>query len=173
MLNCNNLNCTFIYYFAEYRLTKKLFTTIPRLSTEWFISFDLTIFSTQDYFINLIRFTIGGNNNQHGDRIPAVFQNPGSRKLHFTSSIGDRRNYVFNSEELSFNVKHHIEIDQTYYGNSIYRFNVEINGQNVLSTINSKARQFYNVQIWASDPWYHILANDSPVISNLTFVNFL
>ena len=173
MLNCNHLISSFVYYFTEYRLTKKLLTTIPRLSTEWFISFDLIMFATQNYFINLIHFTIGENNNQYGDRIPAVFQSPESRKLHFTSSIGDNRNYIFNSEELSLNVKHHIEIDQTYYGNNIYRFNVNINGQNVLSTINSKARQFYNVQVWASDPWYMVLANNSPIISNLTFVNFL
>ena len=154
-------------------MTQKLLTTIPRLSTEWFISFDFTIFATQRFFINLIHFTLGENNNQYGNRIPAVFQSPRSSKLYISSSIDDNRNSFFNTEELSLNVKHHIEIDQTYYGNSTYRFNVNINGKHVRSKTNLKARQFYNVQVWVSDPWHRILVDNKPIISNLTFVNFL
>ena len=147
MLNCNNFIGTFIYHFAEYRLTKKLLTTIPRLSTEWFISFDLTLFVTQSSFVNIIQCTTGRGN--HGDRTPSVFQGPGSSKLYIYSSIDDDHHYRFTTDELSLNVKHHIEIDQTYYGNNIYRFNVNINGQLVFTKVNSKPRQFYNVQVWA------------------------
>jgi len=148
-------------------------TIIPRLSTEWFVSFDVILFTTQPFYINLIHFTIGENIQKHGDRIPAVFQQPGTSRLHITTSLGSNYNFIYNTEELTSNVKHHVELDQTYYGNSVYRFNINIDGQQVLSETNSNAKQFYNVKVWASDPWYRILATNKPVISNLIFVNFL
>jgi len=153
-----------IAYFTEYELTQKLLTTIPRLSTEWFISFDLTLHVIYTTYLNLIHLS-GGD----GDRIHSLFQRPKSSKLGISTFINGAS--IVYSFDLDLNVTHHIEIDQTYYDNSVYRFNVNINGEQLLSQSNSDVKQFYNVEVWTSKKNPPPDTN-KPVISNLTFVNF-
>jgi len=148
-------------------------TTVRRLSTEWFISFDVILFTTNRFYVNLIHFTNGKDDKQHGDRVPAVFQIRGTSILHIVLSVGDNPNYSFDTEELSLNVTHHLQLDQTYYGNSVYRFNVHLDGQHILSQNSSNGRQFYNIQVWTSSPWSRTPTDNNLIISNLTFVNFL
>ena len=61
------------------------------------IKFEIEItkeFSTPTW-LNVFHMTIGGNNHQHGDRIPALFIR-NTKKLFFTMSVGDKHNYHWN-----------------------------------------------------------------------------
>jgi len=65
-------------------------TTVPRLSTELFISFDLLLFVHNTFYINLLRFTVGEDNEKHGDYTPGIFQLPRSSKLRIITSLGSK-----------------------------------------------------------------------------------
>ena len=153
-------------------MRQNLLTTIPRLSTEWSVSFDVTLSTINTGWVNLFHFTIGQDVGKHGDRTPAVFQHPHKTHLTIASSIGADYNFHVNTQELGLNIKHHVDIDQIYVGNGVYNFNVKIDGVNIASQVNTNAMQFYNVDVWANDKWYLVPAN-APVLSNLCFVNFL
>ena len=161
----------------EIAITKNnLLATIPRMSTEWSISFQFRQTSLSPVWTNIIRFasanTTYGSPITIGKRIPAVFININSRKLHFTHAVNGMANYIVNGEatDNKLNDNHHIEIHQRYVSRGDYRYFIKINGTEIHSTINSDARQFYNVNVYASDPWYE---NVNGFISNFDFTNFL
>ena len=115
---------------------------------------------------------MGENANKHGDRTPAVFQPPHKTSLVIISSIGDKHNFQIPTQELSLNMTHHVDVDQSYFGNGVYKVNVYLNGTKIASHVNENAQQFYNIQVWASNMWREVPSNP-PILSNLSFVNFL
>ena len=160
------------FCFAEYIVKQNLLTTIPRLSTEWSVSFDVTLSAINADWVNLFHFTIGENAKKHGDRTPAVFQPPHKTSLVIALSIGFNNNYQIPTQDLGLNMKHHVEIDQIYVANGVYNLNIKVNGTKVASKINEKAQQFYNAEVWASNRW-KVVPSNPPILSNLGFVNFL
>ena len=142
------------------------------MSTEWSVSFDWSTTSLPSAgWMSIVHFTIGEDNGKYGDRTPAVFfYVDGDTKLfHFASAVNGQ-GYTFD-ETTSFrlNHKYHIEIHQRYISQGNYRYFVKIDGVEVKSVVNSDARQFYEVKVYAGDPWF------APIgyISNLHFTNFL
>ena len=149
--------------------------TIPRMSTEWSISFQFRQTSLSPHWTNIIRFIVSGMIEDQrapfeiGERIPAVFTNPNSKALYFTSSVNGNADYVIEST-INLNENYYIEIHQRYVSRGDYRYFIKVNGTEIHSVINSNAQQFYNVNVYASDPWY-VKANG--FISNFQFTNFL
>lgn len=149
--------------------------TIPRLSTEWSISFQYRQTSQYNGWVNLIHFAVSDSVDSiddpivSGDRVPAVFIENGAT-LHITNEVNGNPNYYPRSgTQINLNEKYFIEIHQRYVSRGNYRYFIKINGVKTHSVINSAAKQYYNVHVYASDPWY--TANG--FISNFQFTNFL
>ena len=113
----------------EIAITKNnLLATIPRMSTEWSISFQFRQTSLSPVWTNIIRFasanTTYGSPITIGKRIPAVFININSRKLHFTHAVNGMANYIVNGEatDNKLNDNLYIEIHQRYVSRGDYRF---------------------------------------------------
>ena len=157
----------------ETKLAKgRLLTTIPRLSTEWIVSFDykMTELPSSDW-LNIIHLTIGNDETRHGDRTPAVFINYGLKKISFHSSVNTESHYGYGYNlDFQLNRKYAFEIHQRYISGGEYRFFVKIDGVQVHSVVNRMATQFYNVKIYASDPWWE---TGNGWISNLKLTNVL
>ena len=72
---------------------------------------------------------------------------------------------------LSLEVEYHVHIRQRYTGDGVYIVSLAIDGEEVMnSVLNSKAEQFYDVEVYVSDPWY--AACDGSV-SDVKLTNFL
>ena len=151
----------------------RLLFTIPWLSTEWILSFDFIMTKTtwtDCDWANLLHLTITGNRDDYGGRIPAIYIECSTRKLFVFSSISGNGNFIHEIKQINPNVLYHIEIHQRYTSGGNYRFFVRIDGVETIPVINTDARQFYNVKVYASDPFY--IPVDC-VISNLHHTNFL
>ena len=164
-----------IIYLEQPLVRDRLLTIIPRLSTEWIVSFTIrmTTLSTSDEFCNLIHLTQNGDNDNYGDRNPTVFLQgtPSVLKTNFVSSVdGNKNHYYLSSQIPKINEMTHFEIHQRYVSGGKYRYFIKMNGQEIYSTINDDARQFYNVKVYAGNPWYVACPG---FIKNLSVTNFL
>ena len=127
---------------------------------------------TEDY-TTFVHFTISDDYGKHGDRIPLVHLRRASGKiiLMVCSSLNDEANHVFNwGELLTIGHTYSLEISQRYMKGGDYHFSVLVNGTEVYSKVNGKARQFYDVKFYLSSPWYE--ASDVEIY-NLKHTNFL
>ena len=156
-------------------MKNNLLTIVPRLSTEWSVSFEFRHTSLTPVWTNIIQFTTSDDSNsringtEFGDRTPAVFVKPGSTIFYFASAVNGKNDY--NVERLfKPNEKSHIEIHQRYVSRGDYRYFIKVDGIEVHSVINTDARQFYNVKVYASNPWYD---EANGFISNFQLTNFL
>lgn len=144
------------------------------MSTEWSISFQYRQTSLVNDWTNVIRFvasnTSSGSQITKGKRIPAVFINVNSDTLHFTNAVNGNVNYIVNNPKTKLNEKHHVEIHQRYVSRGDYCYFIKINNTEIHSVIKKDAQQFYNVNVFASGPWYK---NAAGFISNFEFTNFL
>ena len=146
----------FILTILEDELVKnRLLTTISRLSTEWIVSLTLrlTSLASESSLCNIIHLSIGGNTGRHGTRTPAFYLNPTKDELHFASSIDNSYSrFTRLTNSLALNVSTRIEVHQRYTNGGNYRYFIKINGEEVY-IINTNAQQFYNVKVYASNPW--------------------
>ena len=152
-----------------------LLAIIPWMSPEWIVSLTLRLINQLpgDSVCNIIHFTNGGNFGQLGNRIPAVFLTRDSDiPLIFYVNEVNGNNHWFGSKKfpISINVETHIELHQQYISNGNYRYFVKVNGEEILSILNAEAHQYYNVNVYASDPW-HVQCQG--YIKNLKLTNFL
>ena len=123
------------------------------MSTEWSVSFEYRITGVVSSWGSIVHLTIGSNIVQMGQRTTAVFTLPNSQKLIFNTTLHDETNYICRSvENLELNRVYKIEVHQRYISNGNYRYFIKIDREEIHSTINSKARQFYNVKVYASNP---------------------
>ena len=130
-----------------------MLTVIPRLSTEWIVSLTLrmTTLATSSRFCSVIQLTQGGVFQQHCDRTPAVILYPPRDRFYIASSINDNPDHcIASAKGLTVNVYTNIEIHQRYVSGGRYRYFIKINGEEIASIINTKARQFYDVKVYAS-----------------------
>ena len=101
-------------------------------------------------WLNVFHMTIGGNMGKHGDRIPALFVNK-AKFFHFTMSIGDKKNYVWNFN-YQLNKAYSVEIMQKLVAGK-YMYCIQIDGQSHCKE-NTTPRSFDSVQLYLSDPWH-------------------
>ena len=149
-----------------------LLAIIPRMSTEWSISFQFRQKTISPVWTSIIHFSNTTYPLTIGYRIPAVFIRFNSTKLVVTHAVNGNPNYIAHHvlPEYNMNEDHHVEIHQRYVSRGDYRYFVKINGTEIHSVINSDAHQFYNVNVYASAPF---TKNVNGFISNFQFTNFL
>jgi len=138
---------------------------IPEWGPAWRISFELNIasyFNDGQLFGNVFHFTSTGNDCcDIGDRIPALFTGKDER-LYYMTNIGDNGNYVTysNTNAIKTNTWYSYDIEQYFvsnqlintlkvmeYGTGTLIWNLELQ--------NNNPQMFYNVQVYAGDPFYN------------------
>ena len=140
---------------------------IPLMGRVWKLSFDLTLYGKIDKWGSIVHFTIGANYGKYGDRIPAIWTNPGDTRLHIASAVSGNINYYINTENMPLNKKIRVEVEQTY-ADKKYMYIITIDGKQIHSVENKDARQFENVKVYIANPW------DEPAnafIDNFKFEN--
>ena len=109
-----------------------------------------------------------------GQKIPVlfVFQETGAlTKQRIDYDINSGRIYIDITEPPTLGKWYHFEFHQRYVGGGNYRFYVKKNGEEVKSIINTSAQQFYNVKVYASNPYEQDVCPAH--MKNLKFTNFL
>lgn len=133
------------------------FHAVVSLPLDYTVSFTITPgWQTQPDWASIVHFTATGNNCcAYGDRAPAVWFHPDSRKLHIVDGHPDDGNANCNpSDELPPNVPTTVTID---IGAGFYEVSVSQNGQTprqVCEGLRQNRRSFSHVHVWAADPFY-------------------
>ena len=122
---------------------------------------------------NVIHMTHNTNHDSYGDRIGVLFMKgtPLLKETLFRAGVNGVINFVFEPTPMpNINEPVHYEMHQRYVSEGNYRYFIKINGEEVLTILNTDARQFYNVKVYASDPWYRACPG---TIKNFKLTNFL
>ena len=123
---------------------------------EFTIEFDITVTKVPAIRRNIFHFTIGGNDAQYGDCIPAIFLKAKDRKIEIVSAVNGNQNHTL-SVDYNRKQKHHVVIKQ-FKEEQRHIYEVAIDGKTVHRIPNEQARNFSNVKLYASDPWNKSLA---------------
>ena len=134
----------------------RLLTTLPKLTKEWRVSFDVNPTSFSRRMASVLHMTIGGkgsgSGSRVGDRIPAIWFHKTKGTLVSTALNG----------KVSYNMKGalplpgewtRIEVSQTLVV-SKYMFNITIGGEQVFTKQNTKPVELSDVKVYAGSPWY-------------------
>jgi len=141
---------------------------IPKWHKNWRVSFQVKPSNGIFYqYTNIIHFSVGGDYSVYGDRVPSVFFIGGTHRLHISSAINGRSNYYWRtSQSIQKGVFTHVLIRQRKNKQGQYVYSISLNGKQVFSIINTDPREFTNVKVWASNPWY---ASSGAVLKGLEY----
>ena len=147
----------FCFYIEEAIEQNRLLAVIQRLSTEWIVSLTVRFENLNPDgtgHCNIIQLTRENSLSQYGDRTPVIFLKPNRDEFYIASAINGNKNLILWTDKgLALNVSTRIEVHQRYTSGGNYRYFIKINGEEVYSIINTNAQQFYNVKVYASNPW--------------------
>ncbi|XP_065652529.1 uncharacterized protein LOC136079840 [Hydra vulgaris] len=129
--------------------------TMSVLEKAYSVSFKLKPYSYSKGWENVLHVTKGQNYGECGDRNPAVFfHKDGSGQLVFFSAINGNINSEFETKyPLPLNVWSSIKIEQTLKDRA-YVYAIYVNGSIQYEIENKDPRQFKDVKVYISDPWY-------------------
>lgn len=153
----------------ETQLTKgSLLTTLPSLSKEYYLSFELLVSKhTSAEFRSLLHLTIDGNFGKYGSRIPGIWLFK-DNTIHIASAINGDQNYLsYTREPLKAGKWYLLEIEQVLKERK-YLYQVRLNGASVHTVENKSPKDFKNVKVYTADPWYDPLNGK---IKNLMIAN--
>ncbi|XP_065653497.1 coadhesin-like isoform X2 [Hydra vulgaris] len=164
MLNCSGnsvkiRSCTSLYkeFFLIQNKTSllknNLVTTLMKHTKEYTVSFKIKPTSFLNQWANVIRLTINNDNDKYGDRNPAVFFRKNGTGLHICSAVSGIVNYVKNTDQLVLDNWTSVKIAQEFVGKN-YIYSIELNGRTILNIKNNDTRDFSNVKVYVSDPWF-------------------
>jgi len=119
-------------------------------------------------FYNVFHMTIGGNEEQYGDRIPAVWVNE-AKFIHISSGVSNETNFFYD-HNYTLNQWYHIEILQKENSNREIIYSIEIDGLTVIQVFNTRPQRFEKVFLYTSDPFYPSFAPFGK-LKNLNIVN--
>ena len=155
-------------YFSELQVSKgKLLETLPKWGRLYTVEADITVKKIPTTtWTNIFHFTIKDNHVKLGDRIPAVWINKAGY-FHISSAVNGNRNFV---KDFNFDVgeKYHMKIQQFQRDNKII-YEVLINGKPIHSGENTDPKDFENVKVYVSDPWYNPFSSEYGVLENFKY----
>ena len=143
------------------------------MSTEFIVSTEFIIHSLPiGDTANLFHF-LGQDIGGVGGNIPKIFIHPSPQRALqvFTAINGTLHGTRVELGTQALDHYHKIKVEQRYWKDGLYRFTVHLNGQELHSTINVDAKQFYDIKCYVSSPGSPTLANAT--IRHLSLTNFL
>ena len=127
--------------------------TIALLPKEFEISLDFKLLEWK-LVTSIIRFTEKNRNDgAWGARIPAIFGDGKFKKLVFSSSVNNNPVWYQYSQGITKNEWHTFKITQTLE-NGLYQLRVYQDETLLVTTSNSNAQEYKNVQVWMGDNIY-------------------
>ena len=152
-----------------------LFGILATLSKEYSVSFDVkpTAYarSVSQVYHSVLHVTQGEDYGIYGERTPGVWilQYPSKTKNPITicSPISGDHNSCFNTQAFPTNEWIRVKIEQNKVGGD-YFYTIRINGKEVYKVKNNHVQVFYDLKVYAGDPWYQV---QEGVIRNLIIVN--
>jgi len=105
---------------------------------------------------SILHVTKGGNRASLGDRIPAIWFIPRSKRLHICASIGSKKNHCVNGKaDLPTNKFTNIRISQVFRPDKNgYWYIIHVNRKLVHQIRNTKPLTLGNVKVFMADPWF-------------------
>ena len=132
-----------------------ILTTLPILTKEWRVSFELNPTSyNYNGFAQILQLGIGGKSKNIGDRTPALWIHK-SRGVYIVTTLNGKPNAgkYFRSKKPNVNEWTTVEMSQVKTGPN-YIFSLVIKGETLWSVKNTDPREFSSVKVFASSPWY-------------------
>ena len=109
--------------------------------------------------------------NKYPFSLLAVFLHQQYRWLHIASAVNGNQDYYLHPYPLlQVNTEYSVEIRQRYKSGGVYKYSILLNGEEIHSTDNTQAQQFYDVKVSIGDQWY---PECKGTISELKITNFL
>ena len=137
---------------------------IDKLPKTWKVSFKIKPSpiannnNNNNQFTNIIHFTTKYDNGIQGSRTPSVWFMPNSRRLKISSSLSNNYDHTFEmTEDLPFNTYTEIKIEQfkdQYIDSNDHIYRITVGGRQVHQVLNNAPREFKNVKMYVSSPWY-------------------
>ena len=132
-----------------------LIRRIPVYFNEFEVSFDVKPTGTVSTWASILHVTKGGNNNNAGDRLPAIWFVPGTRRLAVFTAHGTNKNFgVTGTADIPASVFTNVHIQQRRLSNNSYEYSIKINGNTKHRSINTNPLTIYNAKVYLGDPWY-------------------
>ena len=119
----------------------------------WSIRFLISPFGTVNGWSNVLHATVGGNNGNYGDRIPAIWFHSRSTRLHICSAVNGNKNYCYNSHPLSKTYFSIVTVQQRQTSTGEYFYQIFIGRGRYVNVLNKQPQIFHNVRYYASNPW--------------------
>ncbi|XP_066929149.1 uncharacterized protein [Clytia hemisphaerica] len=150
---------------------------IPVISPEYIVQFTFKLNSVNTVdptkiWCSLIHFTEGENIGAPGTRIPGVYIHSGDATT--TTGLAIHGNVptmlAYSKYDIQMNKAYDVEIRQRYVSGGLYRYSVSVDGIEEQYHNNFNATQFYDVKIYAGDPWHPVCDG---TVSHLKITNFL
>ena len=135
--------------------SSSLLTTLPTLTKDWRVSFELNpVGYNYRGYAQILHMTTGGKSGNIGDRTPALWIHPTRGVLISTTLNGKAAvSKLFRSSKPPINEWTAVEISQTKKG-ATHIFSLVMRGKTLWSVENTTPTQFSNVHVYASSPWY-------------------
>merc|ERR1719450_223965 len=133
--------------------------TVPVLLKEYDIAVEVYPTSfPRGSWTSIFHMTISGNIDKYGSHIPGIWFGPLSRpatknRILVCNAINGNKNYCAWTPYLPLNRWAKVGVRQQLEGSS-YVYRVFVNGEEVFKKVNTQPREFHNVKVYASDPWY-------------------
>ena len=136
----------------EHQIAKgSLLTTIPKLTDEWRLSFEVnpTEFTI---FGSVLHMTIGAKGGKVGDRIPAIWFHR-TKGILISTAFRGRASHTIIFKQLPTTYEWtKFELSQSFVQSQLM-FNITIGGKNVFYQENTKPVELENVKVYSGNPW--------------------
>ena len=132
-----------------------ILTTLPILTKEWRVSFELNPTSyNYNGFAQILQLGIGGKSKNIGDRTPALWIHK-SRGVYISTTLNGKASVgkFFPSKKPPINEWTTVEISQARKGSENI-FSLIVKGEKLWEVQNTDPRQFSDVHVFASSQWY-------------------
>lgn len=148
-------------FLIEYKLTRnQLIKTFPTYHEQFYLSIDVKPLGVVSGWGSIIHVTKGGDENEFGNRIPAIWFHPGTKRLHICTAIGSSSRHCHDEKvDLPTHRFTNIQISQAVLsGADIFWYSIAIDKKTVFAVENPNPLYLSNVKVFMANPW-HISAN--------------
>ncbi|XP_065641710.1 fibrillin-1 isoform X2 [Hydra vulgaris] len=135
---------------------------------EFLVSFDIYPSQFNTSWRSVIHFTNNSEEGKYGERIPGIWFSPNCIScLQISASVNDSHDFPITTPKIDLHQWSNLEVSQIFR-KSVYVYTIKLKGNVIYSGVNYQAQSFYNVKVYASDPWHD--AQDG-FIRNLFIIN--
>jgi len=140
--------------FIELKLVKGyILETFSKVFKSWSLVFSVKPLATVSGYSIIIHATIGSDDGVYGDRIPGVFMEPNSTRLYVRTAVNGDKAKMFQNcvKHLPLHSFTEVRIEQSYEEKLT---KMKFNGTLCQQMVNNDMREFQNVKVYASNPWW-------------------